>query len=210
MNSLPKTVTRQRRDCGLNPGRSAPESSTLPSHMTTVTGVNIDARAWHDCVGYIVPRCSIQAVGNNTRVCVCVSMFAGVWLGASERRIVAQIWRYFSPAHATSPSLSSAAADRWRTLLSVCNWRWCQHCAALIGRLLRRMRTQPLPPLYRESRVAWRLFSHSVLCFRLLLVFVVILSCLVELRSLLLYIGWTAVTESVVTILSPFCAYNLT
>ena len=36
VNSLPKTVTRQRRDCGLNPGPSAPESSTLttrlPSH----------------------------------------------------------------------------------------------------------------------------------------------------------------------------------
>ena len=36
MNSLPKTVTRQRRDCDLKPGLSAPESSTLttrlPSH----------------------------------------------------------------------------------------------------------------------------------------------------------------------------------
>jgi len=36
VNSLPKTVTRQRRDCNLNPGPSAPESSTLttrlPSH----------------------------------------------------------------------------------------------------------------------------------------------------------------------------------
>jgi len=36
VNSLPKTVTRQRRDCDLNPGLSAPESSTLttrlPSH----------------------------------------------------------------------------------------------------------------------------------------------------------------------------------
>jgi len=36
VNSLPKTVTRQRRDCDLNPGRAAPESSTLttrlPSH----------------------------------------------------------------------------------------------------------------------------------------------------------------------------------
>ena len=36
MNSLPRTVTRQRRGCDLNPGRSAPESSTLtnrlPSH----------------------------------------------------------------------------------------------------------------------------------------------------------------------------------
>jgi len=36
MNSLPKTVTRQRRDCDLNPEPYAPESSTLttrlPSH----------------------------------------------------------------------------------------------------------------------------------------------------------------------------------
>jgi len=36
VSSLPKTVTRQRRDCDLNPGLSAPESSTLttrlPSH----------------------------------------------------------------------------------------------------------------------------------------------------------------------------------
>jgi len=36
MNSLPKTVNRQRRDCDLNPVPSAPESSTLttrlPSH----------------------------------------------------------------------------------------------------------------------------------------------------------------------------------
>ena len=36
VNSLPKTVTRQRRGCDLNPGPSVPESSTLtnrlPSH----------------------------------------------------------------------------------------------------------------------------------------------------------------------------------
>ena len=36
MNSLPKTVTRQRRGCDLNPGPSAPASSMLttrlPSH----------------------------------------------------------------------------------------------------------------------------------------------------------------------------------
>jgi len=39
VSSLPKTVTRQRCDCDLNPGPSAPESSTLttrlPSHPTT-------------------------------------------------------------------------------------------------------------------------------------------------------------------------------
>ena len=42
VNSLPETVTRQRRGCDLNPGPSAPESSTLsarlPSHrMYTVS-----------------------------------------------------------------------------------------------------------------------------------------------------------------------------
>ena len=38
MNSLPETVTRQRRGCDLNPGPSAFQSSTittrLPSHST--------------------------------------------------------------------------------------------------------------------------------------------------------------------------------
>jgi len=41
VNSLPKTVTRQRRDCDLNPDFSAPESSTLttrlPSHLQVST-----------------------------------------------------------------------------------------------------------------------------------------------------------------------------
>ena len=44
VNSLPKTVTRQRRDCDLNPGPSAPESSTLttrlPSHPA-IGGANV-------------------------------------------------------------------------------------------------------------------------------------------------------------------------
>ena len=33
VNSLPKTVIRQRRDCDLNPGPSAPESSTLTTRL---------------------------------------------------------------------------------------------------------------------------------------------------------------------------------
>jgi len=33
VNSLPETVTRQRRGCDLNPGPSAPESSTLTSRL---------------------------------------------------------------------------------------------------------------------------------------------------------------------------------
>jgi len=45
VNSLSKTVTRQRRGCDLNPGPSEPESSTLttrpPSHPHDVLFVFI-------------------------------------------------------------------------------------------------------------------------------------------------------------------------
>ena len=33
VNSLPKTVTRERRSCDLNPGPSAPEFSTLTTRL---------------------------------------------------------------------------------------------------------------------------------------------------------------------------------
>ena len=49
VNSLPKTVTRQRRGCDLNPGPSAPESSALttrlPSHPNIST-VNLLMLWW--------------------------------------------------------------------------------------------------------------------------------------------------------------------
>jgi len=38
VNSLPKAVTRQRRDCDLNPGPSAPESSTLTTRLPSHPG----------------------------------------------------------------------------------------------------------------------------------------------------------------------------
>jgi len=41
VNSLPKTVTRHRRGCDLNPGRSAPESRTLTTRLPS-----------HSCVLY--------------------------------------------------------------------------------------------------------------------------------------------------------------
>jgi len=37
VNSLPTTVTRQRRDCDLDPGPSAPESSTLTTRLPLVS-----------------------------------------------------------------------------------------------------------------------------------------------------------------------------
>ena len=51
VNSLPKTVTRQRRDCDLNPGPSSPESSTLttrrlPSHSAWAAMSHRSMPAW--------------------------------------------------------------------------------------------------------------------------------------------------------------------
>ena len=46
VNSLPKTVTRQRRGCDSNPGPSAPESSTrLPSHLKNSDSLKIISHA---------------------------------------------------------------------------------------------------------------------------------------------------------------------
>ena len=57
VNSLPKTVTRQRRDCYLNPGPSAPESSTLTTRLRSYSvGVAICLGIlFCICVGHI--RC---------------------------------------------------------------------------------------------------------------------------------------------------------
>ena len=46
MNSLPKTVNRQRRDCDLNQGPSAPESSTLTTRLPSHPLVN-DANVYY-------------------------------------------------------------------------------------------------------------------------------------------------------------------
>jgi len=45
VNSLPKTVTRQRRGCDLNPGPSAPESSTLTTRLPSSYNTEIFDRA---------------------------------------------------------------------------------------------------------------------------------------------------------------------
>jgi len=56
VNRLPKTVTRQRRDCDLNPGPSAPESSTitarLPSHHFLTNKTNKRIWTYHHSQGY--------------------------------------------------------------------------------------------------------------------------------------------------------------
>jgi len=60
VNSLPKTVTRQRRNCDLNPGPSASESSTLTTRLPS-----------HPLIGEREVLCD---EGVCLSVCVCLSM----------------------------------------------------------------------------------------------------------------------------------------
>ena len=59
VNSLPKTVTRQRRGCNLNPGPTAPESSTLTTRLPV------------GCAGGLESGCAVHLV-SLTAACVCV------------------------------------------------------------------------------------------------------------------------------------------
>ena len=49
VNSLPKTVTRHRRGCDLNPGPSAPESSTLTTRLPSRFCFSTDSEMPHRC-----------------------------------------------------------------------------------------------------------------------------------------------------------------
>jgi len=69
VNSLPKTVIRQRRDCDLNPGPSAPESGTLttrlPSHPPDGGVYRERTRlAWYACVSRLKVPGHIQRAGS--------------------------------------------------------------------------------------------------------------------------------------------------
>jgi len=46
VNSLPIIITRQRRDCDLKPGLSAPESSTLTTRLPVVRSQSISFGRW--------------------------------------------------------------------------------------------------------------------------------------------------------------------
>ena len=58
MNSLPKTVTRQRRDCDLNAGPSVPESSTLttrlPKYPEAILSNNTRKLLWLEIIKVLI------------------------------------------------------------------------------------------------------------------------------------------------------------
>ena len=49
VNSLPKTVTQQRRGCDLNPGPSAPEPSTLTTRLHWMIFMVLSVMAHSHC-----------------------------------------------------------------------------------------------------------------------------------------------------------------
>jgi len=62
VSSLPKTVTRQRRGCDLNPGPSAPESSTLTTWLLSHPMLTI--------------QLDIHREAENKLILFCVNLFS--------------------------------------------------------------------------------------------------------------------------------------
>jgi len=76
VNSLPKTVTRQRRDCDLNPGPSAPESSTLTTCLLTY--LNSDSERY--TAMYLNRPTGFERVDAEGRVWLVVGQFFASYL----------------------------------------------------------------------------------------------------------------------------------
>ena len=135
MNSLPKTVTRQRRDCDLNPGPSAPESSTLttrlPSHpksninrpglnsdffihiRTTKIGLNFHRRVQsiNFCIcGIVTPEIRSHDFCRYIHLCVCKYVYVALCIHELDSRTLLEFSRNLSKSVqllATSPEVIS-------------------------------------------------------------------------------------------------------
>jgi len=71
VNSLPKTVTRQRRDCDLNPGPSVPESSTLTTRLQSPRSCLNTCRLFQRDCSQRNARVQLRAVRTFRLVCAC-------------------------------------------------------------------------------------------------------------------------------------------
>jgi len=83
VNSLPKTVTRQGRDCDFDPDPSAPESSTLttrlPSHASLHSRLYVGAK-----ISQVSPSSIVAASG----LLKVVFVMYAVKLKTTDRRLV--------------------------------------------------------------------------------------------------------------------------
>jgi len=79
VSSLPKTVTRQRRGRDLNPGPSAPESSTLTTRYlaTPVSGRNNNSAELVQLLSAVGVGSSCSTVSSDRRVSVCAFIVIG-------------------------------------------------------------------------------------------------------------------------------------
>jgi len=78
VNSLPKTVTRQRRGCDLNPGPSAPESSTL------TTRYQATARHRNQYQYVLLVGRSVVCMSKMSKVVACKWNQSCPWLGLTH------------------------------------------------------------------------------------------------------------------------------
>jgi len=68
VNSLPKTVTRQCRGCDLNPGHTAPESSTLTTRLPSHRGVLLPKIKWESVDSFVINAAGSQSSIRSCRV----------------------------------------------------------------------------------------------------------------------------------------------
>ena len=110
VNSLPKSVTRQRRGCDLNTGPSAPESSTLTTRLPSqpfITALHVQLMLHFQRVGQATAWIRVlvcmhrRTVGSGAvRAVVCVMT---TQLGRAAQR---DSWH-------TASSSSSSSTHRW-------------------------------------------------------------------------------------------------
>jgi len=107
VNSLPKTVTGQRRGCDLNPGPTAPESSMLttrlPSHHKTVRA----RKSWLSL--FVVSNVHWRFTG--TRVLFASPVCAVLTRG---RDVIHKTGRNVATAHRVRNKMSSLIETRFK------------------------------------------------------------------------------------------------
>jgi len=111
VNSLPKTVTRQRRGCDLNPGPSVPESCTLTTRLPSSSTKNKVSTL---LLLLLLPPLLLlrlqQRLLASVGICCGVRCCCGAWrkwqrLGGRTRRRCVWIWCGLSVQLWSSPAL---------------------------------------------------------------------------------------------------------
>jgi len=136
VNSLPKTATRQRRGCDLNPGPTAPESSTLTTRLPSHNRRWIYCK-WRQIIGHDYFPASCAPIAADRPSCRWINYTVTLTAGTGRK-----CWgRQFSvgrcpgwggkcpvtgPASAATVTPPSGVRSHYRQSSSL--WRICQRC----------------------------------------------------------------------------------